>query len=270
MAHGWQQGLVFGPRFIFIWLYLGASEDVFPCNCCKNFHSNLHGYCNAHRFSRFHHKFFSRCHLVPTAAEDVMGRSSFWATKLDPERNGSSMFLLLVIRSKSGSRDENHPAVERASLVQVGRFSLICVGFDEHPKITGHRHARISLHYRLYPHFHPLVSNKWVACGIMGYHVSCTCWRCHHHPLSLCMWRTCFFPDPFSNAFFGMIHFFLLHFDMSMSSMSSEHWGLSVVGTGGDFLGAGCCWYRIKSLAGFDRYLFVTMQHLKSSNINLL
>ena len=71
--------------------------------------------------------------------------------------------------------------------------------------------------------------------------------------------------DPFSNAFFGMIHVFLLHFDMSMSSMS-KHWGLSVVGTGGDFLGAGCGWYRIEGIAGFDHYLFVTMQHLKSSN----
>ena len=58
----------------------------------------------------------------------------FGPQKLDPERNCSSMFLLMVIRSKSGSRGENHPAVERVSLVQVGRFSLIYVGFDEHPK----------------------------------------------------------------------------------------------------------------------------------------
>ena len=50
------------------------------------------------------------------------GRSS-WAQKLDPERNGSSIFLLMVIRSKSGSRGENHPAVERVSL--VGRFSVV-------------------------------------------------------------------------------------------------------------------------------------------------
>ena len=136
------------------YLFGCLSEDVFPCNCCKNFHSNLHGYCNAHRFSRFHHKFFSRCHLVPTAAEDVMGRSSFWAQKLDPERNGSSMFLLIAIRSKSGSRDENHPAVERVSLVQVGRFSLIYVEFDEHPK------SQVIATQDFTSHFHPLVSNK--------------------------------------------------------------------------------------------------------------
>ena len=139
--------------------YLVAFEDVFPCNCCKNFHSNLHGYCNAHRFSRFHHKFFSRCHLVPTAAEDVIWRSSFWAQKVDPERNGSSMFLLIVIRSKSGSRGENHPAVERVSLVQVGRFSRIYVGFDEHPKSRVIATQDFTSPSTVLVHFHPLVSN---------------------------------------------------------------------------------------------------------------
>lgn len=155
--------------------YLVASEDVFPCNCCKNFHSNLHGYCNAHRFSRFHHKFFSRCHLVPTAAEDVMGRSSFWATKTGPWKIWflhSSMFLLLVIRSKSGSRGENHPAVEWVSL--VGRFSRIYVGFDEHPKSRVIATQDFSSPSTVLVHFHPLVSNRWVACGIMGYQwISC-------------------------------------------------------------------------------------------------
>lgn len=98
---------------------------------------------------------------------------------------------------------------------------------------------------------------------INGYHVSCSCWRCHYHPLPLWMYLAFFVLLILFEYPFGMIHFFLLQFDMSsMSSMSSEHWGLSVVGAGGDFLGAGCGWYRIESLAGFDHHLFVTMQHL--------
>ena len=161
---------------------------MFPCNCCKNFHSNLHGYCNAHRFSRFHHKFFSRCHLVPTAAETIMGRSSFWAQKLDPIRNGSSMFLLMVIRSKSGSRDENHPAVERVSLVQVGRFSLIYVGFDEHPTsqviTTQDFFFTINCTRTLSSVGQQHMSSMWHHGISMG--ITChagSCWRCHYHPL---------------------------------------------------------------------------------------
>lgn len=41
------------------------SEDPFPCNCCKNFHENSHGYCDAHSLCRFHGKLLSRCHFVP-------------------------------------------------------------------------------------------------------------------------------------------------------------------------------------------------------------
>lgn len=53
--------------------YLFPSEDVFPCNCCKNFHANMHGYCNSHRLSRFHRQFFSRCHFVPRLPQLHMG-----------------------------------------------------------------------------------------------------------------------------------------------------------------------------------------------------
>ena len=56
-------------------LNLFPSEDVFPCNCCKNFHANMHGYCNSHRLSRFHRQFFSRCHLVPRLPQLVIGIS---------------------------------------------------------------------------------------------------------------------------------------------------------------------------------------------------
>ena len=56
-------------------LNLFPSEDVFPCHCCKNFHANMHGYCNSHRLSRFHRQFFSRCHLVPRLPQLVIGIS---------------------------------------------------------------------------------------------------------------------------------------------------------------------------------------------------
>ena len=56
-------------------LNLFPSEDVFPCNCCKNFHANMHGYCDSHRLSRFHRQFFSRCHLVPRLPQLVIGIS---------------------------------------------------------------------------------------------------------------------------------------------------------------------------------------------------
>ena len=118
------------------------------------------------------------------------GEVFFWAQKLDPIRNGSSMFLLIVIRSKSGSRDENLPAVERVSL--VGRFSLIYVGFDEHPKITGHRHAgflfTINCTRTLSSVGQQQMSSMWhhrISMGIMYHVVTCSCWRCHYHPLPL-------------------------------------------------------------------------------------
>ena len=67
------------------------------------------------------------------------------------------MSLLMVIRSKSGSRGENHPAVERVSL--VGRFSLMYVGFDEHPKSQVIATQDFSSPSTVLVHLHPLVRN---------------------------------------------------------------------------------------------------------------
>ena len=94
------------------------------------------------------------------AAEHVMGRSSFLGHKTGPRKKWflhSSMFLLIVIRSESGFGGENHPAVERVSL--VGRFSRIYVGFDEHPKSQVIATQDFSSPSTVLVHFHPLVRN---------------------------------------------------------------------------------------------------------------
>ena len=110
------------------------------------------------------------------------------------------------------------------------------------------------------------MSSMWhhrISMDIMCHVVTCSCWRCHDHPLS---------PFECNGRFFfpGSISSFCILTCLQCLQCPVSIWGLSVVGTGGDFLGAGCGWYRIESIAGFDHHLFVTMQHLKSSNINLL
>ena len=52
-------------------------QDPFPCHCCAKFHGNSHGYCNAHRLSRFYHNAFSRCHLVPWIQTDLLSWLAF-------------------------------------------------------------------------------------------------------------------------------------------------------------------------------------------------
>lgn len=57
--------------------------------------------------------------------------------------------------------------------------------------------------------------------------------------------------------FFILFMYFALH----VFNVRSVAWGFSMVGAAGDFLGAGCGRYRIKSLAGLGHCLFATRQH---------
>ena len=208
------------------YLFGCLSEDVFPCNCCKNFHSNLHGYCNAHRFSRFHHKFFSRCHLVPNSCRGCHGEVFFLGPKTGPWKKwflhvpvDSDPFKIGVPWWKPPSSGASKLGTSRSFLSDLRRVWWTS-------KITGDRHA--GFHFTLSSAGQQQMSSMWhhrISMGIMCHVVTCSCWRCHYHPIPLWMYLAFLFWIHFRMPFLAWsISSFCNSSMSSMSSMSSEHY----------------------------------------------